>query len=69
MINIRKLEKNDFIKSVAEKPKYGIKKGHIYRVSLVGRTWGEYWADIVRLDGGHRSSISTGYDDYDWQKI
>ena len=69
MINIRKLEKNDLIKSVAENPKYGIKKGHIYIVSLVGCTMGEYWADIVRLDGDHHSSISTGYDDHDWQKI
>ena len=68
-INIQQLKKGDLIKSLKNDHGKGVKENDIFKVYLTGNTFGEDWADIAKLDRSHATSISAGYDDYDWELI
>ena len=69
MINIRKLKTGDLVRALEDNDKMLIKKGDVYRVISRGHTFGEYWADIRGVQNRRSTSISTGFDDYKWEKI
>ena len=68
-INIQQLKKGDLIKSLKNDQGKGVEENDIFKVYLTGNTFGEYWADIAKLDRSYTTSISAGYDDYDWELI